>query len=466
LDIHSRIPTRRWSHESFFWRRHWNTDQRRRGAAQPYPYTLLPLADYARILGLNPLHFAGALTPGLTPQIYPANNCSDVWKKYDWQDHDKVSLYQIAQLIHDAEHEISNFIGYYPAPYWVIEEHVQYPRPYLREGYGNGLDVRDRPKTMLSEKGKFIMGGRRAVTLVGTATTAGGSLVYSDDDGDGFLETATVTLPTTLTNAAQIKVYVPGMDGSLDWEVRPTRTKVISGGFVVIALDSWLLIDPELYELPPTSDGEEAIDASTAAPFLSSVDVYREYADQTVASAVFFWGTDAPINLFLPCPSCGTIGCTACSYDTQDGCVTARNLHNGELVAVPATYNADSGAWAPTSWLNCVEPDFVNLYYVSGDQSQEYLQGRSTRPLAHFWAQIIAWIATARLDRPVCACGNVKELVDWLGKDLAFAQGNERIFLTDAALNSPFGTRRGEVMAWRRLSKLAPKRRMNVAVIS
>jgi hypothetical protein len=41
----------------------------------------------------------------------------------------------------------------------------------------------------------------------------------------------------------------------------------------------------------------------------------------------------------------------------------------------------------------------------------------------------------------------------------------DTFFLTPDAMNCPFGTRRGEVMAWRRLLRLTPERRLNVALI-
>ena len=89
------------------------------GIAQPYPYTLLSLDGYAKILGLNPVHFATGATPGLTPMVMPSGGCDDVWWKYDWQDSDKVSKWQLAQLIQQAEEEIANVVGYWPAPMWI-----------------------------------------------------------------------------------------------------------------------------------------------------------------------------------------------------------------------------------------------------------------------------------------------------------------------------------------------------------
>ena len=287
-------------------------------SARPFPRTLLSLSHYAKIMGINPLHFAGANTPGLTPQVFPVTSCSKLWSKYDWQDYDAVGTYQIAELIYEAENEVANVLGYWPAPYWIESELHQYPAPFNRELIGNGLNVRGEQKSVISSYGKVINPGKRAVSLVETATTAGSTLVYSDDDGDGFYETATITVPTTVTDAKELKVFFNGMGGELEWEIRSARSRIISGGNVQFVFDSWLFIDPELYELPPNTDEVEAIDVSTVANFVASVDVYREYIDFTDNPATFFWTSDKMSINNIACPNCGIIGCTTCEYGTKN----------------------------------------------------------------------------------------------------------------------------------------------------
>lgn len=433
--------------------------------AQPFPRTLLSLQHYARIMGINPLHFASGQTPGLDPQVFPITGCSKVWKKYDWQNFDAVSLYQVAEAIYEAESEIANVIGYWPAPYWIENELIQYPKVYNNELIGNGRNVRGEHKSVASEYGKVITPGARALTLQGTASTTGGSLAYTDEDGDGYYETATIQFPTTVTNRNEIKIFFSGTDGALEWEIRPARSKVISGGVVTIVLDSWLLINPDLYELPPTSDEVEAIDVSDTSNFVSGVDVYREYVDATVDSATFFWTSDRMDVNNAICPNCGIIGCTTCEYGTQGGCISPRDHHTGDLAVYPASYNAGTSAWAGECWSYCVEPEIVRIDYLSGDQSQEYIQGRSTEPLSHAWAQAISWMVTARFERPLCDCGALETLAKQLSRDITRSFSGDAFFVTQDVMNCPFGTRVGEVMAWRKIKKASPKKRMSVALI-
>lgn len=431
--------------------------------ATALPRTILPLATYAKMLGINPMHFAGAVAP--SHDIMPSGGCDDIWFKYEWQDNDKVSLWEVAEEIRTAEQEVANFIGFWPAHYWTENELIRYEHPFAREYRGNGRNIQGRAKSAHLRYGKVISPGKRAVSLQGTATVASGSLAFTDEDSDGYSETATIQMATSVTDPNEIKIFFTNTNGQLEWEIRPVRSKEISGGVVTIVLDSWLLIDPDLYEAYPTSAGSSAIDVSTVANFVTSVDVYREYIDDTQSSVEFYWENGYLTGTTLTCPSCGTIGCTVCGYGSQDGCAIPRSHDNGEIVAYPAAYDNENATWQVSQWAACVEPDFMKVSYLSGDQSQEYLQGRTRDPLSLFWAQVITWIATARLPRPLCTCGVIQEKTQYLARDMANFTSGDTFFLTPDAMNSPFGTRRGEAMAWRRLLRLTPERRLNVAVI-
>jgi hypothetical protein len=197
-----------------------------------------------------------------------------------------------------------------------------------------------------------------------------------------------------------------------------------------------------------------AIDLEAIANYCTRIDVYREYTDTTTTSAVFYWEND-PASGFTACVCCGGTGCAACTLQTQDGCIHIRDVDLGLVVPLPATYSATSAAWAANSWGECREPDQVKIYYYAGNLSREYLRGITCDPLSKELAQAIAWLATARLERPICACNNSHVMAMDLKRDLAFtpADGGNYI-LSDDDLSNPFGTRKGEVMAWRKISKL------------
>lgn len=425
--------------------------------AQPLPRTLLSLPRYAKLMGINPLHFARGATPGLDPIVFPDEGCNDLWFKYDWQSDDRVSWYQIATLISEAEQEIANLVKYWSAPVWIEEEAHKYTRPAMREYHGLGSNLRGVHKGIATKYAKMIDAGRRAVSLIGTATTAGGSLVYTDEDGDSFFETVTITLPTTLSDEKEIKVYFSSTNANPDWEIRHPRSISFSGGNVVLIFDSWLFIDPDLYEDYPTDDGMSAIDVSTVANFVASVDVYREYNDNTEVSAEFHWETG--------CTICGGTGCASCQHVTQDGCAHVRDYDLGIIVPQPASYDEDNAQWAAAAWTEGYEPDLMKLWYYAGAEDQRYIRGYSYDPLSDFWARIITWLVTARFTRPICACAGVNALVSDLRVNLIENTRERTFFVQGDILSSPFGTRKGEVMAWRRIKHLVRDKRPSFAVI-
>jgi hypothetical protein len=408
-------------------------------------------------MGVNPVHFQGAYTDTAFP--VSQNTCSDIWPQHSWQFSDHVSREDVARAIYDAEEDIARIIGYYPAPKWICQEVRNFDRYHRRDMWRRGLrNVRGDRVSVQTEYTKVIQPGRRATTLIDTATTGGGSLVYSDEDGDGFAETATVTLATTLTDVCELKVYFSDTSADPAWEIRPPRSKTITGGNVQFVFDSWLFIDPDVQAAYPTVAGFEAIDISSVNNYVSSVDVYREYTDSTAASAVFMWepqpqGLD---TVSFCCTLCSGSGCPACVLTTQDGCLHIRDAERGYVVPTPAAYNSTTAQWDQSTYDQCRDATMVSMYYYAGEYDNRWLCGHTCEPLSNFWAHTIAWIATARLDRDPCQCGTVQKFFDHLRQDLAMV-GEQSHQLDPELLANPLGTRRGEIMAWQRMTKIAKK---------
>ena len=106
----------------------------------------------------------------------------------------------------------------------------------------------------------------------------------------------------------------------------------------------------------------------------------------------------------------------------------------------------------------------MKAWYYAGLIADAYLAESSHDPLSNYWAQAIAWLATARLERPPCACSNTGTLFNKWSKDLATIGEGAGHLLSDRLLDNPFGTRQGEIMAWNRVSRLA-RRKGKVALI-
>lgn len=438
-------------------------------------YTILPLDTYAQIFGINPLHFNGARLPDVDPEPFTLStpgvgtqsvNQRPIWQQYEWQNTDNLSRNRLARAIQQAEFDIAEFLGYWPAPVWTSQEVKRYPRPYRPELYGVGWDVRGQLEGLKTKWAKVIAPGRRAVTLVGTATTAGGTLVYSDPNTNGWNTLATITLATTLTDECEIKVYFANHDADQRWEIRPIKSISIAGGFVTITFDSWLLFDPDVTNAIPTGE-ITSINASDAGNYVTSVEVYREYTDFTQASAQFIWERE-PATLFpqtIVCQVCGGTGCTSCSLISQDGCMQIRDADNGVVAAGPSTYSSETDTWSRTTWSECRSPDQIKIWYKSGLISEDSLRGGCDE-LSYTLARNIAILATARLGCRFESPTSLANMVEHYQRDAAesFPDGST-IFTPPEILNNPFGTRRGEVEVYRSLHNMRERKiRVGVAV--
>jgi len=403
-------------------------------------------------MGIAPPHF----NQGTSTVVFPlVNRCSDVWWQYDWQGADSVSRESLARAIADAEFEMAEALGWWPAPRWMSEEVSKFARHYRPEVYGiGGSNVRTQRKSVKTRYGKVIAGGQRAVTEL-----TGAILTLSDADGDGFDETARITVATTLTDPRKIKTYFADHDGDPLWEIRPARSKAIAGGFFTAYYWSWQFLDPDLWEALPLvpASSQSAIDLDVAGNYVDSagIEVYYEYNDTTATMSTFYWEPE-PRNVTALCSCGGTGTCEACALTTQNGCLQVRDAEAGIVVPVPASYDDDDAQWDMACFTDCRDPDQVKIWYYAGEIDERYMNSLAWDPLPQYWAEAIAWLATARLERDFCSCANVTALAADLRKDMAYVPPDGGAYaITPDLLSNPFGTRRGEVKAWQRVKKIA-----------
>ena len=433
--------------------------------------TLLSLDRWAMVMGISPCHFNQGVTGA---SIFPlAGSCEELWFQHSWMRADQVGREDLATEIARAEREIAEYVGFWPAPKYISSEVHRYPHHYRPDVIDSVIDQRGYRLPIDISHGKFIQAGRRNLTQLTDTLT----LLYTDADGDGAVETATVTVVTALTNACEIKVYFAGHAGDPVWEIRPARTKQIAAGVFTATFWTWQFIDPAQWERFPTAnlpiigiDFLQAIIGGAGGTVLvdstnwgvdPTIEVYREFCDMTAVSCQFFWE---------PVPDISGI---ACELTVQDGCIHVRDVHEGIVVPQPSEYDSDEGYWVQVDYSVCRPPDLVRLWYLAGDQSEPHLSIADMSlppdyycdPLSHFWAQTIAYLATSRLDRPFCSCGALTNLFTKLQVDITKSEPDgATYFITEGKARNPFGTRKGEIMAWERCKSFVRKR-ARVAVI-
>jgi hypothetical protein len=424
---------------------------------KPPVYTLLPLAEYARIMGINPIQFMS----GQALTYFPNTGNLDRWVQYPWQADNRVSREELAIEINRAERDIAAQMRQWPGPKWTEDEIVPYPQYHRREYVGQyGHSANGSMKAVKLNYGQFIEGGKRASTLVDTVTVSGGDLEYLDQDSDGFYETARITVATSLTDACELRLYFANENGDEEWEIRPLNSRSISGGVFVATVDAWLLLKPELLAaLPGTSaTGFQAIDAENSDNYVTSVEVYRVYNDPEEQCTLLWPGIEACV--------CGGSGCAACEFETQTGCLVEKDAPAGLVSVIPATYL--NGSWTGVSFTQGFEPRKVRVSYKSGVQELDR-SGCYTVP--EDLATAITYMTTARLARPLCTESvSLRQREEELKEDRTVINpgGEVHRWVTKEVLSCPFGTRYGELQAWRivRSRLTVPyERNTNVAVI-
>ena len=98
--------------------------------------------------------------------------------------------------------------------------------------------------------------------------------------------------------------------------------------------------------------------------------------------------------------------------------------------------------------------NYVAGYPTTGGEMPEWLK------------QIVAKLAAAELARPICDCADGNGAVTYWQEDLAkTTSGGDSYFLPQDVMSNPFGTRRGQVDAWREIRTRELIHSRGVAVI-
>lgn len=133
---------------------------------------------------------------------------------------------------------------------------------------------------------KLIELGKRATAVI----QAGVAVAYSDPNGVGVNDTATITVATTIANA-EIKVFFQVADGAptaadYRYEIEPLTVTDNGAGIVTITGHRALFVKPtqwarEYIANDPNFNSPNVVDTALAANFVTAVDIYRVYTDTT-----------------------------------------------------------------------------------------------------------------------------------------------------------------------------------------
>lgn len=414
---------------------------------------LLSLEQFRRQINYHPYHFFGLADS----QYVPVNsNCNDIVTQYSWQAADRVGRVAIVEAIEYAESRLLDQLGYSVAPHFG-EQTVEYPR-YLTTDLSRfaSIDATGRWLSVTLAEKKIQALGVELLTALQTAVT----LTYSDTDNDNLDDTFTLTTSatTTETDPDKIAAYFSAAD-RLDgdaagdaWRILPVKVTINANGTVTITGRSWMLVRPILYQGVGSSEGVfGAIDPTNAANFASTLDVYLRTTNpngQTITDAQgeFIWEA-------FPWPSIGYCcgngasftpgGYTdPASYFAAPARIGIRDAELGEVIPGTAVYDSATAMWNAVSWGLCAPPDRVTVRYFAGAPLVNHEMQKALQT-------VVARLAMAELPNRICACDAAnRELYRWQ-VDLAMSEGETSFSVSDEDLSNPFGTRAGQVYAWK-----------------
>jgi len=342
------------------------------------PYTLLSVDHYAWLMAIHPDAFNQCVNPDVP---YPGA-CERVWIQYGWLDNTAgriVGRMELAQAILTAEEQIAYAMGFWPAPGWSASEEHTWPRP------ARGAQTSYPP--LQTNWGYVISGGQRALTTI----LADAPVAYSDANGDGYLDTATITLTAAQMAAASASredVAVFHVDQTHDdWLIRDLEiTEDATTGDVTIRGWRSQFVDRNLWEVP------DDIDITVNGNFVGAVDVYRRWTDPSQPAQVVWQG-----GTFGGCAT------TLCADTCQTACISVEKEREGIVRAIPGTYA--SGSWSLASFQVARLPDKTRLWYEHGLDRRWTREKWRIRPDL---AEAIARLANTLLPAEPCGCDQTK----------------------------------------------------------
>lgn len=409
-------------------------------------------------MGWHPFHAFGVADTDL---LAMSDSCNTLVHRYAYQNADAAGHVEIEQAIAEAERKLKDWLGYSVAPHYVSEV---VPWSRLADGMSRGgaYDADGRWLSVQLSEGYVQAVGVEALSVI----SAGAAVTYSDTDGDTIEDTFTIgPIATTVTDVDEIALYFasgdrftgPDFESAVGerWRILPIVV-TLSGGNVTIRGPKQLLVKPIKYE-GVVNIGSGLL-PNLAGNFATVMDVYRRYTNRdgtTVATsqAVIEWET-APV---IGC--CGSVDVsTAYSGSPYDPAAVAqaaarvglRDARRGIVTPAEAAYNTDTGIWSSLDWTVCAEPDRVLIRYLAGYPLD------ATGQMDAKWRRVVAYMAAAELDKTVCACDAANARISYWQFDLARTAGanDEQYGTTQQILDCPFGTRRGQVYAWRNVQQL------------
>lgn len=402
---------------------------------------LMSLRQFQEITGWHPLHFWGLSSNTIAPVT---SSCVDLIRQYNWQQTDAIGRTELAQAISTAEEKLQRYLGFA-----VAERYAQVPAQWST--LATAPDYRPwHVRSIALDSEGYISGFG---TEVLTAVELGAAIAYSAVASVGWSDTATITVNTTETDATRLRLYVPEAErvptrtaAGEDWRINPIKATIASGTATLV-VPAWLLVRPVLYEdfAINTSNG---IDPANSANYLATIDVYTSSASENHGTAYY---DGAPYPAW-------------CCAGGDNAAIASANIRSalvnpkfGIINPIVSVYDAGTSTWIATPLAGqCRVPDRLLLNIRAGYPRQP--NGDMDRE----FAAIVARLAMAEIQGSPCGCKSANHIWDYWQTDISRTSGPDQFAFKEAALNNPFGPKRGHVEAWQAVLRLQHVRGLTI----
>lgn len=238
--------------------------------SKQYP-TFALLNRWQTVLDVNEWHFNQIAGQGAP---FVGDNCTQVWIQPERE--------HVARALHNAVKKMKDAMGFYPRPVYLSE----------RIPFGRGTPWQlQRLQTKWGNR-KLIEFGQRAASVI----SAGATVTYSDSDGDGVPDLATITVSSGVSTD-EVALFFRTADGATSaahelWEITPI-TVTQSGGTTTITAPRAYFVKPStIWNIPRQSSDPNGLEKNAggtmqSGDFVTAVDVYRVYTDTTTPLQVY-----------------------------------------------------------------------------------------------------------------------------------------------------------------------------------
>lgn len=312
----------------------------------------------------------------------------------------------IARAMETALIKIAHDLNYWPRPAYFTET--------LPIGRGTPVRFQEFRTRYL----KLIDLGVRATSVI----TAGVTVSYTDPNGTGVLDTASVTVTTTVADD-EIELYFRTADGAKSagnqrYRIEPLTIVDNGNGTKTLSGFRGLFVKPSIwaveYDLQDSnSRTPNAADTADVNDFVTKVDVYRVYTDTSTALQVM----------------------------AHDG--TVLESFTGEIDDAEWGIVRAGGDWCNAScW--CRAPYKIKINYKAGAELVDGIMDSD-------FARAIVALANCEMDSQLSDM-HYWALTMWKRHTAPMMEGQIAL-LSQGEARNPYGLRTGQVIAWRTVAQ-------------